>query len=63
MGSVTDTIKGMANEAAGNVKQKVGKAVGNDRLVAEGVAQEVKGEAQKAVGKAKEVVKKAVDKL
>jgi uncharacterized protein YjbJ (UPF0337 family) len=61
MSSTTDKIKGVANEAAGNVKQAVGKAVGNDRLRAEGIAQEAKGDAQQAVGKAKDAVKKLVD--
>jgi len=63
MGSTTDTLKGLANEAAGTVKQAVGKAIGNQRLEAEGVAQEVKGEAQQVVGKAKDTVKTAIDKL
>jgi uncharacterized protein YjbJ (UPF0337 family) len=62
MSSTSDKVKGLANEAAGNVKQAVGKAVGNDRLQAEGIAQEVKGDAQQAVGKAKDAVKKLVDK-
>lgn len=62
MGSTTDKIKGMANEASGNVKQAVGKAVGNDRLHAEGAVQERKGEVQQNVGKAKDAVKKVVDK-
>lgn len=61
MGSTTDKIKGMANEAAGNVKQGVGKAMDDDRMRAEGVMQERKGEAQQAVGKAKDAVKKVVD--
>ena len=62
MSSTTDKIKGLANEAAGNVKQAAGKAVGNDRLHAEGIVQERKGEAQQAVGKVKDAVKKIVDK-
>jgi hypothetical protein len=41
MGSTTDKIKGYANEAAGKLKQGVGKAVGNDRLRAKGAAQEI----------------------
>jgi uncharacterized protein YjbJ (UPF0337 family) len=61
MSSTSDKIKGLANEAAGNVKQAVGKAVGNDRLRAEGIAQEVKGDAQQTVGKAKDAVKKLID--
>lgn len=63
MGSTGDKIKGMANEAAGNVKQGVGKAVGNDRMRAEGAAQETKGEAQQAMGDAKDTVKKGADHL
>jgi uncharacterized protein YjbJ (UPF0337 family) len=62
MGSTTDKIKGMANEAAGNVKQAVGKAVNSDKMRAEGMVQERKGEAQQAVGKAKDAVKDVIDK-
>ncbi len=61
MGSVADKAKGYANEAAGNIKQGVGKAVGNDRMVAEGAAQERKGEAQQFAGKVKENIKDASD--
>ena len=61
MSSTTDKIKGLANEAAGNVKQGIGKATGDETLQAEGKAQEVKGEAQKTVGDAKQGVKNAAD--
>ncbi|WP_082557793.1 CsbD family protein, partial [Methylobacterium sp. Leaf361] len=57
MSSTTDKIKGLANEAVGNVKQATGKATGNDKLVAEGKAQELKGEAQKTVGDVKDGAK------
>ena len=63
MGSTSDKLKGLANEAAGNVKQAVGKATGNTRTEAEGVVQERKGEAQQAVGKAKDAIKKGVDRV
>lgn len=63
MGSTSDKIKGTANEAAGNVKQAVGKATDNKKLQAEGIAQERKGEAQRAVGKAKDAVKDTIDKI
>ncbi|KQZ62663.1 general stress protein CsbD [Sphingopyxis sp. Root1497] len=53
MGELTDKAKGIANEAAGNVKQAVGKATDNERLRAEGVAQERKGEAQNLKGSVK----------
>ena len=63
MGSTTDKIKGLANEAAGNVKQAAGKAFNKPEWEAEGKAQELKGEAQQALGKGKDAVKKAVDKV
>jgi uncharacterized protein YjbJ (UPF0337 family) len=53
MGELTDKAKGLANEAAGNVKQAIGKATDNERLRAEGVAQERKGEAQNLKGSVK----------
>jgi uncharacterized protein YjbJ (UPF0337 family) len=62
MSSTTDKIKGAANQAAGNVKQAVGKTTGNDRLEAEGEMQNAKGHVQKAVGKGKDAVKSVVDK-
>lgn len=61
MSSTTDKIKGLANEAAGNVKQGIGKMTGNTNLQAEGVAQETKGEAQQAAGKVKDGIKDAAD--
>ena len=61
MGSTSDKVKGVANEAVGNIKQGVGKATDNDRMRAEGVVQEKKGEAQQTPGKAKDAVKKGVD--
>ena len=63
MSSTTDKIKGLANEAVVNVKQGVGKATGNDKLVAEGKAQELKGEAQKTVGDVKDGAKNLADKV
>ncbi|MFN3722502.1 MAG: CsbD family protein [Paracoccaceae bacterium] len=63
MSSTTDKIKGVANDAIGNVKQAVGKATDNKKLEAEGVVQERKGEAQKAVGDTKDAVKKTIDNV
>ena len=63
MSSTTDKLKGLANEAVGNVKQGIGKATGNDTLVAEGKAQELKGEAQKTVGEVKDGAKNLADKI
>ena len=39
MGSGIDNIKGYANQAAGNVKQGVGKAVGSEEMQIKGGAQ------------------------
>lgn len=61
MSSTTDKVKGVANEAIGNVKQGIGKAVDSDKLKVEGALQEAKGEAQQAVGKTKDALKKAID--
>ncbi|GAB6845812.1 uncharacterized protein YjbJ (UPF0337 family) [Methylorubrum rhodinum] len=63
MSSTTDKLKGLANEAAGNIKQGIGNATGNDKLVAEGKAQEIKGEAQKTTGEVKDGVKNVADKI
>ncbi|MET7244174.1 CsbD family protein [Methylobacterium sp. EM32] len=61
MSSTTDKIKGLANEAVGNIKQGIGSATGNDKLQAEGKAQELKGEAQKTTGDVKDGIKNAAD--
>jgi len=58
MSSTSDKIKGVANEAIGNVKQGVGKATGNTELEVKGTIQEKKGEAQQAIGNVKDAVKK-----
>jgi uncharacterized protein YjbJ (UPF0337 family) len=62
MGSTTDKIEGVANEAAGKVKQGVGNVVGSDKLKVDGAAQEAKGEGQKAMGDAKSAAKDAANK-
>ena len=42
MSELTDKASGIANQAAGKVKQGVGNATGSDRLQAEGAAQEAR---------------------
>ena len=61
MSSTTDKVKGAANQAAGSVREGVGKAVGSKEMEVKGAAQKAKGEIQEGVGKAKDAVKKAVD--
>ncbi|GJE54440.1 MULTISPECIES: CsbD family protein [Methylobacterium] len=63
MSSTTDKIKGTANQAAGSMKQSVGKITGNTTLQAEGHAQEAKGTTQKTVGNAKQGLKNLADKV
>ena len=62
MGSTADKVAGYANQAAGNVKQGVGKAVGSEELQAKGAIQKLKGKAQVAVGDVKETVKEGANK-
>jgi uncharacterized protein YjbJ (UPF0337 family) len=61
MSSITDKIKGTADEVIGNVKQGIGHATGDKKLVVEGNAQKIKGHAEKAVGDVKSAAKDAVD--
>jgi uncharacterized protein YjbJ (UPF0337 family) len=63
MSSTTDKISGLANKAAGIVKENIGKAVGSEKLEAEGVIQEAKGDAERLEGQAKEAVKSGVNKV
>ncbi|RYE69310.1 MAG: CsbD family protein [Oxalobacteraceae bacterium] len=62
MSGTSDKIKGVANEAVGNLKQGVGKVTGNEELQVKGAVQEKKGEAQQVEGEVKNTVKDAVKK-
>jgi uncharacterized protein YjbJ (UPF0337 family) len=53
MGEFTDKVAAAGNKIAGNVKEAVGKSTDNDKLVAEGEAQQVKGTAQNVKGSVK----------
>ncbi|WP_062229443.1 CsbD family protein [Aureimonas frigidaquae] len=53
-------IKGGAKEIGGKIKEAAGKAVGNDRLQAEGLADQAEGKTQKNYGKVKDAVKDQV---
>jgi len=52
-------IEGAAQKGVGAVKETVGKAIGNHKLRAEGIADKVAGSAKEAVGAAKDAVHKA----
>jgi uncharacterized protein YjbJ (UPF0337 family) len=55
-----DQIKGAAKDVAGSAKEGLGKAVGNERLAAEGAAERLEGKAQKAAGAIKDLGVKAL---
>jgi len=46
MGNKTDRFAGVANQAAGKVKESVGRATGSKELEVQGLAQEAKGKAE-----------------
>jgi uncharacterized protein YjbJ (UPF0337 family) len=54
--STHDKAEGTAKDIAGGVKEVTGKAVGNDRLQADGKAEKVEGQVQKKVGEIKQVL-------
>jgi uncharacterized protein YjbJ (UPF0337 family) len=56
-----DRIKGKADEVAGHVKRKVGEWTDDEKLEAEGAAQQVKGKVENAWGKTKDAVRDAAD--
>ena len=55
-----DRIAGAANQAKGAIKEAVGKAVGDNKLVAEGKSDKVEGKVQNAVGGMKDAVRDAL---
>lgn len=57
-----DQVTGRLEQAKGKIEEVAGKVVGNDRLRAEGTADQVSGKVQAEFGDTKEVVKdKACD--
>jgi len=53
----------IANEAAGKIKQGVGKAVGSDILQRKVAGREAKGDAQQLKGDAKNSIKDGINKV
>jgi uncharacterized protein YjbJ (UPF0337 family) len=53
-----DKIKAAADKVAGQVKETVGKATDNDKLVAEGKADQAKGTVKDTVEDVKDAFKK-----
>ena len=57
-----DRIAGAAKQAKGAVKEAVGKAIGDNKLVTEGKSDKVEGKIQNAVGGLKDTVRDALKK-
>lgn len=56
--STEDKIKGEATKLKGDVKEGIGKLVGNEKLQAEGIADQAAGTVEKKVGDVKKVFDK-----
>jgi uncharacterized protein YjbJ (UPF0337 family) len=56
--SSKDKMAGAAHELKGKVKEKVGHAVGNPDLEAEGTDEKIAGKIQKKVGDIEKVIEK-----
>jgi len=56
----SNRIEGAIDKGMGAAKEAVGKATGNERLEAEGLAQKVKGDVQNKVGQAQDKVGDAI---
>jgi uncharacterized protein YjbJ (UPF0337 family) len=49
----TDKVEGKYDQVAGKIKQRVGEALGNEKLANAGVAEQIKGAAKETWGHAK----------
>ncbi len=56
-----DQITGKFDQTAGKLKEKLGDAVGNEKLANSGAAQQVKGAAEETWGKVKDTASTAHD--
>lgn len=57
-----DRVAGSAKQVKGALKEAVGKAVGDAKLLAEGKSDKVEGRVQNAIGGAKDALRQAADK-
>jgi uncharacterized protein YjbJ (UPF0337 family) len=61
-----DQVNGRAETVKGDIKEAAGKLVGNERLTAEGKAEQAAGKVQSTVGDVKSdvgsAIKKAIDR-
>jgi len=57
-----DRVIGSAKQVKGEVKEGVGKAIGDAKLESEGKADKIEGRVQNAIGSVKDAVKGALKK-
>jgi uncharacterized protein YjbJ (UPF0337 family) len=57
-----DQVSGKFDQATGKVKEKLGNAVGNDKLANQGVADQVKGAAKETWGNVKDAARTTHDR-
>ncbi len=57
MGSMTDKVKGVANQAGGKVKEGVGRATGDEELQAQGEGDQMKSNLKQAGENVKDAFK------
>ena len=57
-----DNIMGAADQAKGAVKEAVGKAIGDQKMQAEGTITKLTGKVESAVGGAKDTLRDTVNK-
>jgi uncharacterized protein YjbJ (UPF0337 family) len=57
-----ETVQGSLEQGAGKVKQRVGEAVGNQKLANAGAADQVKGAARETWGRVKETARDVAEK-
>lgn len=53
-----DRIKGAAREIRGSIKEVTGKATGNSKLEAKGLAQKIAGKARNTMGEAEDAARR-----
>jgi len=58
----TNRVEGAIDKSVGATKEAIGKATGNERLEAEGLAQRAKGDVQNKVGQAQDAIGDAIKK-
>jgi uncharacterized protein YjbJ (UPF0337 family) len=63
MSNASDRAKGIVEKIGGTIKKKVGKAIGNEQMEAEGKAKELEGNARIAAAKARERGKGKVEEV